>query len=52
MKPTENENGLISQVRQVRALAAPTRQEILDTLELVGPATVAVIGAALGSAHD
>jgi DNA-binding transcriptional ArsR family regulator len=52
MKPTENENGLISQVRQVRALAAPTRQEILDTLELVGPATVAVIGAALGRAPD
>jgi DNA-binding transcriptional ArsR family regulator len=36
----------------VRALAAPTRQEILDTLESIGPATVAAIGAALGRAPD
>jgi DNA-binding transcriptional ArsR family regulator len=49
MKPSAY---LISEKSQVRALAAPTRQEILDTLESNGPATVATLGALLGRAPD
>jgi DNA-binding transcriptional ArsR family regulator len=43
---------LIAETSQARALAAPTRQEILDTLESSGPATVATLGALLDRAPD
>jgi len=43
---------LIKQLDQIRALIAPARQEIIDALEVVGPATVAAIGAVLGRAPD
>jgi len=43
---------LIAEPDQIKALAAPTRQEILDTLESNGPATVARLGLLLGRAPD
>ncbi len=49
MKPS---NYSIAETEQVKALAAPTRQEILDTLESNGPATVATLGELLGRAPD
>ena len=49
MKPSAY---LISDAKQVAILAAPTRQEILDTLESSGPTTVAKLGALLGRAPD
>ena len=49
MKPSRY---FIAEIAQIKALAAPTRQEILDTLESNGPSTVARLGALLGRAPD
>lgn len=43
---------LIRRLDQIRALVAPTRQEIVDALEIIGPAPVAAIAAVLGRAPD
>jgi DNA-binding transcriptional ArsR family regulator len=42
----------IERLDQIRALIAPTRQEIVDALEIVGPAPVAAIAGVLGRAPD
>lgn len=42
----------IERIDQILALSAPTRQEIVDALEVTGPASVAEIGNRLGRAPD
>lgn len=43
---------VIKRLDQIKALVAPTRQEIVDALETVGPAPVSAIAACLGRAPD
>ena len=42
----------IADIAQVKALASPTRQEIIDTIESNGPSTVSRLGALLGRAPE
>ncbi len=42
----------LHQVRQVNAVASPVRAAMLDALEVVGPATIAQLGDALGYPPD
>jgi DNA-binding transcriptional ArsR family regulator len=46
------DNYVIRSKRQMRALAAPTRQEILDILPRMGTVSVAELAAALGRPAD
>lgn len=52
MSADAHEPYLIKRLDQIKALVAPTRQEIVDALEIVGPAPVAAIAAVLGRAPD
>lgn len=52
MSANAHEPYLIKRLDQIRALVAPTRQEIVDALEIVGPAPVSAIAAVLGRAPD
>jgi DNA-binding transcriptional ArsR family regulator len=52
MKSATRDTFRIDRVEQIRALAAPTRQEIVDALEISGPTTVAALGAMLHRAPD
>ena len=42
----------IAEPRQIRALASPVRQDILDAVVAIGPCTVAELAAALGKPPD
>jgi hypothetical protein len=42
----------ISQVQKIRAIASPVRAAIIDTLEVIGPATIEQVAAALGYPPD
>jgi DNA-binding transcriptional ArsR family regulator len=42
----------IQNLGQIEALVAPTRQEIIDALESIGPAPVAAVAAVLGRSPD
>src|SRR5688572_15611419 len=43
---------LIAEPRQIRALASPIRQDILDTVMAIGPCSVADVARALGRRAD
>jgi DNA-binding transcriptional ArsR family regulator len=42
----------LHQVRQIRAVASPVRAAVIDTLEVIGPATIAEVADALGYPPD
>ena len=52
MRVTPNRSGLITAASQIRALASPTRQDIVDILESSGPCTVAELARLLGRRPD
>lgn len=52
MKRADPGQGFISDVRQIRALSSPIRQDILDAVTAIGPCSVAELAAAIDRRPD